>query len=120
MPVEIERKFLVANDAWRGRPGQRYCQGYLASDAGVTVRVRRAGAQAYITIKGQGEGGLVRPEYEYEIPVEEAELGYLPTTSVELDADNARKMLKLRDLLDENEDVQEVYSNEVLPEGVTA
>jgi adenylate cyclase len=73
MPVEIERKFLVANDAWRGRPGQRYCQGYLASDAGVTVRVRRAGAQAYITIKGQGEGGLVRPEYEYEIPVDEAE-----------------------------------------------
>jgi YebC/PmpR family DNA-binding regulatory protein len=54
------------------------------------------------------------------VPVEESELGYLPTTTVELDTDNARKMLKLRDLLDENEDVQDVYSNEVLPEGVTA
>jgi transcriptional/translational regulatory protein YebC/TACO1 len=57
---------------------------------------------------------------EARVPVEEAELGYLPTTTVELDAENAKKMLKLRDLLDENEDVQDVYSNEVLPEGVTA
>ena len=39
----------------------------------MTVRVRRAGTQAYITIKGQGERGLARPEYEYEIPVEEVE-----------------------------------------------
>jgi adenylate cyclase len=74
MPIEIERKFLVADDAWRGgREGQRFCQGYLASDAGVTVRVRRAGPKAYVTIKGQGDGSLVRPEFEYEIPVEEAE-----------------------------------------------
>jgi adenylate cyclase len=75
MPVEIERKFLVVGDAWQGggRPGQRYCQGYLADDAGVTVRVRRAGPKAYVTIKGQGDGGPVRPEFEYEIPVEEAE-----------------------------------------------
>jgi adenylate cyclase len=72
MPVEIERKFLVASESWRGHdPGQRYCQGYL-SKGDVTVRVRRAGPRAFLTIKGSGEG-MVRPEFEYEIPVEEAE-----------------------------------------------
>ena len=30
MPVEIERKFLVASDSWRGHAvGQRFCQGTL-------------------------------------------------------------------------------------------
>ncbi len=72
MPVEIERKFLVRDDGWRGLgPGQRYCQGYLAN-GDVTVRVRRAGSRAYLTVKGSGNG-LVRPEFEYEVPVEEAE-----------------------------------------------
>jgi CYTH domain-containing protein len=37
------------------------------------VRIRRVGPKAYVTIKGQGDGGPVRPEFEYEIPVEEAE-----------------------------------------------
>jgi adenylate cyclase len=73
MPLEIERKFLVVGDQWRnGASGQRYCQGYLASQDGVTVRVRRAGPQAYITVKGEGNG-IVRPEFEYAVPVEEAE-----------------------------------------------
>ncbi len=72
MPVEIERKFLVAKDCWRGHArGQRYCQGYL-SKGDVTVRVRRAGPRAFLTIKGSGDG-IVRPEFEYEVPVEEAE-----------------------------------------------
>jgi adenylate cyclase len=71
MPVEIERKFLVTNDQWRhGAPGERFCQGYLAI-GDVTVRVR-AGRRAFLTVKGSGEG-LVRPEFEYEVPVEEAE-----------------------------------------------
>jgi CYTH domain-containing protein len=72
MPVEIERKFLVTGDGWRnGRQGARYCQGYIVSGA-VTVRVRRAGATAVITIKGRPRG-IARPEYEYPIPVEDAE-----------------------------------------------
>jgi YebC/PmpR family DNA-binding regulatory protein len=57
---------------------------------------------------------------EKKVPVEESEIGYIPTTYVDLDADNARRMLKLRDLLDENEDLQDVYSNENIPEDVTA
>jgi hypothetical protein len=73
MPVEIERTFLVVSDAWRQSvAGQRFCQGYLAGGYDVTVRIRRAGPKAYVTIKGKAIGPA-RPEYEYEIPVDEAE-----------------------------------------------
>lgn len=71
MPVEIERKFLVNGDQWRSLAvGTRYCQGYLATGEN-TVRVRVVGEQGYLTIKGPSVG-LSRPEYEYEIPIEDA------------------------------------------------
>jgi adenylate cyclase len=73
MPREIERKFLVASDAWRvlAHRRQRMSQGYLASDERISVRVRVAGAESWLNIKS---GGLVasRAEYEYPIPVVEA------------------------------------------------
>ncbi len=55
---------------------------------------------------------------EAKIPVETAELSYIPTTWKDLDADNAKRMLKLRDILDENEDVQNVYANDNIPDDV--
>ena len=44
MAFEIERKFLVTGDAWRGlvEPA-RIRQGYVATKDGTTVRVRVAG-----------------------------------------------------------------------------
>jgi YebC/PmpR family DNA-binding regulatory protein len=51
----------------------------------------------------------------HKIAAESSETSYIPTTTVELDLDNGKRMLKLRDLLDENEDVQNVYSNDNLP-----
>lgn len=76
MGIEIERKFLVAGDGWRQAaegPPVPIRQGYLANPgaAGATIRIRRAGAEAFLTIKGPG--GLVRAEFEYPIPPEEAE-----------------------------------------------
>ena len=73
MPIEIERKFLVRSDEWRRsvHHSQRFCQGYLTHSDERSVRVRRAGDQGFITVKGAGR--LVRPEYEYAIPVNEAE-----------------------------------------------
>lgn len=69
MGIEIERKFLVRDDAWRaGPPGEVVRQGYLMSDAGLTVRVRRSGDSGFLTIKGPADGPA-RPEYEYAIPV---------------------------------------------------
>ena len=72
MGKEIERKFLVRGDSWRaGAHGKRYRQGYLCSVKDRTVRVRVAGVQGYITIKGITIGDT-RPEYEYEIPLADA------------------------------------------------
>jgi YebC/PmpR family DNA-binding regulatory protein len=63
----------------------------------------------------------IRKELEdRRIATESAETSYIPTTTVDLDADNGKRMLKLRDLLDENEDVQNVYANDNIPEEVTA
>jgi adenylate cyclase len=71
--VEIERKFLVASDGWRdGTPGVPMRQGYLSEGSRTSVRVRIAATQAWLTIKGRAELG-VRPEFEYAIPLAEAE-----------------------------------------------
>lgn len=73
MPTEIERKFLVKSDAWReGAEGERIVQGYLCREEGRTVRVRIKGAKGFLTIKGSSEG-ISRKEFEYEIPIGEAE-----------------------------------------------
>jgi adenylate cyclase len=72
MPSEIERKFLLADESWRdGSPGVRIAQGYLSQDPDRTVRVRIAGENAWLTIKGRSEG-ITRAEFEYEIPLDEA------------------------------------------------
>ncbi len=72
MPAEIERKFLVNGSEWRGVNGVRCIQGYLNRDKERTVRVRIAGEKAFLTIKGVTRGAM-RAEYEYEIPVADAE-----------------------------------------------
>ncbi len=48
---------------------------------------------------------------EQQIPLESAEVTMLPKSTVSLDKETAKKVLKLIDALEENEDVQEVYSN---------
>ncbi len=72
MAVEIERKFLVKDDSWRQGEGTRFRQGYLSREIDRTVRVRIAGDRGVLTIKGRTEGAR-RPEFEYEIPVTDAE-----------------------------------------------
>lgn len=72
MGIEIERKFLLSSDAWRGLdPGSDFRQGYLLAAADRTVRVRTVGERGYLTIKGRSEGAS-RAEYEYEIPIDDA------------------------------------------------
>ena len=72
MGIEIERKFLVRSEAWRalGQP-VRIRQGYLSVDKERTVRVRTLGSTAKLTIKGRSVG-TARAEYEYDLPVDEA------------------------------------------------
>ncbi len=77
MMMEIEHKFLITNDNWRASAdqGTRYRQAYITTASPTTVRVRIAGDVGYLTIKGKcsGELGITRPEFEYEIPLADAE-----------------------------------------------
>ena len=71
MPIEIERKFLVS-----GTPplenGVTMVQGYLCHDIDRTIRIRTEGTRAVITIKSATKG-ISRAEFEYEIPVSDAQ-----------------------------------------------
>ena len=72
MGKEIERKFLVKGDVWRtlGQP-MRYRQGYLSTAKERTVRVRTIADRGFLTIKGVTEG-IARVEFEYPIPIDDA------------------------------------------------
>ena len=73
MGIEIERKFLVVGDSWKQQgQGTLIRQGYICSDPGRIVRVRIDGDLAMITIKGKTEG-ISRGEWEYAIPLDDAE-----------------------------------------------
>jgi adenylate cyclase len=73
MAIEIERKYLVHGEPWRGwGEGVLYRQGYLSRGAHSTTRVRLAGAVGQLTLKGKTEG-ISRLEFEYEIPAADAE-----------------------------------------------
>lgn len=81
MGIEIERKFRVVGDAWRAAASRsvRMAQGYL-NDRGAlhedrqkaSVRVRIAGGRAFLNLKSR-ELGHTRQEFDYEIPVADAE-----------------------------------------------
>lgn len=73
MPLEIERKFLVTGDGWRRTVvrSELFRQGYLATTASSSVRVRVGGQRGWLSVKGRVVG-MSRPEYEYEIPLAEA------------------------------------------------
>lgn len=74
MALEIERKFLVDTHLWqKPENGVCYRQGYVKTENGTTVRVRIAGDRAYLTLKDRAKG-LTRHEFEYEIPVADAEV----------------------------------------------
>jgi adenylate cyclase len=73
MAIEIERKFLVRNGRYRrlAKP-VRYRQGYLSTAKDRVVRVRIAADKAFLALKGT-TNGVARPEYEYQIPLSDAE-----------------------------------------------
>lgn len=73
MAQEIERKYLVKGNKWRSlAKGKMYCQGYIPTVGNQTVRVRIIGDRAYLTIKSENKG-RTRAEFEYPIPLEDAQ-----------------------------------------------
>jgi len=73
---EIERKFLVTSDAFKGASKRhfRIVQGFLNTDPERTVRIRLIGEKGFLTVKGKSSNnGLSRFEWETEITGLEAE-----------------------------------------------
>ncbi len=73
MGIEIEKKFLLKNDDWKKESdeGEQFRQGYMSGSNRSSIRIRVAGDRANINIKS-ATLGVTRKEYEYEIPVEDA------------------------------------------------
>lgn len=72
--MEIERKFLVLGEPWRGAAkGIALRQGYLSTQRHAVVRVRISDELAWLTIKGP-TAGISREEFEYEIPHRDGQL----------------------------------------------
>lgn len=78
MGIEIERKFLLKNDNWKPLVTktcvikQGYLQSGLEASQKSSVRIRISNQQANINIKSV-DLHMVRQEYEYEIPLDDAE-----------------------------------------------
>ena len=75
MAFEIERKFLVDASKLPAQilvDGEKISQGYLCSEPARTVRVRTKGKRGFLTVKSANVG-IVRKEFEFEIPLDDAE-----------------------------------------------
>lgn len=74
MGVEIERKFLVKDDSFKTYASEvsEIRQGYLNREPERVVRIRIRGNRGYLTVKGRNIGAS-RLEFEYEIPLKDAE-----------------------------------------------
>jgi adenylate cyclase len=74
MAIEIEHKFLLANNDWQSEVTHsvKYRQGYLSAQPTSSIRVRTSNNKAWLNIKS-ATIGTQRHEYEYEIPLADAD-----------------------------------------------
>jgi len=79
--IEIERKFRVEDESWRGQVVRsvRMAQGYIndmdalrSGRQNASVRVRIAGDQAFLNLKSR-ELGRSRQEFDFAIPLADAQ-----------------------------------------------
>lgn len=74
MAIEIERKYRIVQAHWENlsKPeGTLYRQGYLSVDPARVIRIRIAGAEAFLTVKGT-TAGISRTEIECNIALNAA------------------------------------------------
>ncbi len=64
-----------------------------------------------ITTTPEALDGVLRALEKAKIPVAQGETAMVPTTTVEVSGENAEKLIKLLDILEEHDDIQNVYSN---------
>ena len=109
--VLVARRALAGGHRLDDPSEQRFETGGEARWAGVAVRDTRVEFIAHSAgVELRGAAGFT---------VESSELTMVPKTTVEVEDENtAKKILRLMDALEENDDVQEVYSNFDIPERV--
>ena len=75
MAIEIEHKFLLANEDWRNYVIRSvyYKQGYLGGNENNSIRVRVSDEYAWLNLKS-AVAGAQRLEFEYEIPLNDADI----------------------------------------------
>jgi YebC/PmpR family DNA-binding regulatory protein len=91
----------------------------LAAADGGAEDVQRDGSSWEITSAPEDLSAVREALERAGFSVESAELALLPKTTIEVDDEaQAKKILRLIDALEENDDVQEVYANFDIPERV--
>jgi YebC/PmpR family DNA-binding regulatory protein len=91
----------------------------LAAADGGAEDVELDGSSYQVISAPDGLAGVRASLDAVDIPFESAELTMLPKTTVPVEAEpTAKKLLRLMDALEENDDVQAVYANFDIPEGV--
>jgi transcriptional/translational regulatory protein YebC/TACO1 len=90
----------------------------LAAAEGGAEDVRADGDMWLITCEPHDLAALRTALEAAGIRIESSGLSLLPKTQVEVDADQARTLLRLVDALEESDDVQDVYFNFDIPDAV--
>jgi YebC/PmpR family DNA-binding regulatory protein len=110
----FERKGLFLVPAQHVNEDQLY---EVALDAGADD-VKQSGAAIEVTCTPESFQKVADALEAAHIPTDTAEITRLPSSTVELNAADGRKVLKLMEALEDNDDVQSVTSNYSIPEVV--
>jgi YebC/PmpR family DNA-binding regulatory protein len=91
----------------------------LAAAEGGAEDVERDGTSFRITAAAEDLAGVRAAVEAADFTVESAEVTMIPKTTVEVEDESAaKKIVRLMDALEENDDVQDVYANFDIPERV--
>jgi YebC/PmpR family DNA-binding regulatory protein len=111
----FERRAVILVDADRADEDELT----LAAAEGGADDVTRDGSTFQVTSAPEALVSVREAIEAAEIPIESAELTMVPKTTIEVaDESAAKKVLRLLDALEENDDVQDVYANFDIPEQV--
>jgi len=111
----FERRGVILVDADRADEDELT----LAAAEGGADDVTRDGSTFQVTSTPEALVSVREAIEAAAIPIESAELTMVPKTTIEVaDESAAKKVLRLLDALEENDDVQDVYANFDIPEQV--
>ncbi len=115
----FERKgeFVVENGALKGRDADEFEMELIDAGADDVVREEEA---FYIYVPFTGFGAMQQKLEQLTVESKSAELKRFPLTSVPVDITTARNVMRLVDMLNEDDDVNAVYHNMELSEEVEA